>query len=205
MTLLTPVLHARGRFTVAAPFALQPNVLYECIAIRTFSDYVGAGLDAFSKFYEPMGISHERYEEDQAAGASICTFASSETELVYIPDSYITSLPILDQVAYSRIVLSVDLGALPDAVDLTFLRSTIAADVEAIIGKAAPVVNLHQAASKGVVTQAQHEALETARQAAITNQQTDRARLLATQEQLAATQAKVTLLEQILRDYGFLQ
>lgn len=204
MALLTPVLHAKGRFVADTPFALLPTVLYECIAIRSFADYVGVGQDAYSKFYEPMGVTRERYEEDLAAGASICTFASSETEVVYVPDSFILSLPILDQVAYSRLVLSMDLGAMPDTYDLTFLKSQLETTVQSIVGLSAPVVNVHKAPSKGVVTQAQHEAMEQARQAAISNQQTDRARLLATQAQLAAATSKITMLEQILRDYSIL-
>ena len=176
----TPKLHDKGKFEVGLPFALVSGAVYECIAIRSFVDLQKEGIDVLAKYYTPHAIAEAIYNADRLAGANIITLASPNQATIYIPDTYITALPLYNTVAYSQVVLSVSLGAVPDALDLTFLIAQLSAVCSDVIG-IEPTVNKHIAPSTGVITSAEHDVLETARIAAIANRTTDRAKVIAQQ------------------------
>lgn len=203
MSLKTPALHAAGLYQLRTPWSVPANVVYECIAIRDFKDYVQKGEDVYTTFYQPMGLSEAQYQADRALGANIITLASPSNPTIYVPDTYIEAYPFLGDIKYSHVVLSVSLGVVPDKMDLTFVRSQVAAVVSDTIG-VVPTVNVAVAPSTGLVTQAQHQVLETARNAAITNRKTDRARLIELQALVDAQQQRIAGLEQIIIDAGLL-
>lgn len=194
MSLKTPPLRAKGAYTLKTPWASEPGVIYECVAIRRFSELERAGVDIFEAYYEPKSILRSTYEADAAAGASIVTLTSATHLTIEVPDTYIESYPQTDYVPYHTVILSLSLGPVADSVDLTFLKAQIAATVSDVYGFN-PEVNTHTLPTDTIVTPAQHEALETARQAAITIRKTDRARVLELQAQLQETQNKLAGLE----------
>jgi len=193
----TPNLHAKGTYTVAVPFTITSGAVYECIAIRSFIDLQKEGINVKDKYYVPATLGDTEYNADAALGANIITLASPNHPTLYIPDTYITAIPFLNTVAYSSVVLSLSLGAIPDELDLTFLMDQIAAACSDVIGLE-PTVNKHIAPHTGVITSDQHDVLETARLAAVTNRTTDRAKVLQLQtanealaEEIAGLQAYI--------------
>jgi hypothetical protein len=202
MPLKTPPLHAKGIYQLLAPWTISATVLYECIAIRSFSDFIEKGENVFEKIYQPKGLTQAQYEADKAAGANIITLASGSLPVVHVPDTYIAAYPTLSNVAYKSVVLSVALGPLPDATDLTFLTTQVQGVVSDVIGVTSEV-KIHVLPNNDVFTETQAEALETARQAAITNRKTDRAKLLEATETIAALQAKLATMQQIIIDNGY--
>jgi hypothetical protein len=203
MSLMTPSLHAAGLYQLASPWTIPANVIYECIAIRDFDDFVKKGEDVFTLYYQPMGLDRSVYEADRALGADIITLASATHPTIYVPSTYIVAYPFLGDIKYSHVVLSVSLGALPDAMDLTFVKAQVAAVVSDSIG-VVPTVNVNVAPSTGLITQIEHQILETARQAAITNRKTDRAKLIEMQTLIDAQAQRIAGLEQIIIDAGLL-
>lgn len=203
MPLKTPPLHAKGTFVLRAPWVTVANSLYEAIAIRSFADFVEVGQNAYELFYRPQGLTVNDFEADKALGASIITLVSPSRPTIHVPDTYIDTYPDMGYVAYKSVVLSIALGSVPDQLDLTFLKDQVAGVVSDTIG-VLPTVLVHSAPATGVVTEDQHQLLETARNAAVTNRTTDRAKVLELQNQNDALHTKVALLEQILIANGLI-
>ena len=203
MALKTPPLHARGIYQLAEPWEASPTILYQCIAIRSFPDFVEKGQDVFSLFYQPKGLDEEAYQADRLAGANIITLASGSLPMIHVPDSYIESYPILGSSPYKSIVLSVALGPLPNDTSLDFLKDQVSGVVSDVIGVDSTVME-HAVANSDVITPEQAVTLEIARQAAISARVTDRAKLLQAQNDLAAAQQRITILEQIIIDNDLL-
>ncbi len=203
MSRMTPSLGAKGLYRLKTPWTIPAGVTYECIAIRSFEDFVDRGIDPMSKVYTPVDLTETALSADRAAGAKIITLQSGTRPLIFVPDTYIESYPALDGVPYSQVILSVNLGAIPDGLNLEFAKDRIAEAVAASFG-VVPVVNENVAPSTNYVTAAQHDQFEIGRQAAITNSQTSAAKILELQEIVERQREQILGLEQILEDNGLL-
>lgn len=205
MARLTPPLNATGRFTVAAPFdtVIFETVAYQAIALRRFTDIIELGEDIYEKYYAPRGLTEVQFKQDERANVVIVSLMNPSGEVWYVPDSYILSYPNQGDVKYQHVVLSVSLGPLPDHLPLDFALSQIASVASDTIGVTA-VSKLHVAPTVGTVTPEQHELLEVARTARITNRKTDRAKALEAVAQVTALQQRITALETIIVEAGLL-
>lgn len=195
----TPPLHAKGVYTLLAPWTTVGDAIYECIAVRSFADFVEKGQNVFQMFYAPKGLDQSVYQADLEAGAHIVTLQSQTSALIFVPDTYISKFPDLTGVEYKRIVLSVLLGPLPDDVDLTHAKTVLGDAASDITGVVAQVTE-HVAPYAGVVSADQHATLEVARQAAITNRSIDRATVIQQQAVIDAQAARIADLEAIIID-----
>lgn len=194
----TPPLHAKGVYSLRTPWTTVGDAVYECIAVRSFADFVDRGEDVYQKFYVPKALDRSVYEADLAAGAHIVTLQSETSAVIFVPDTFIERSADLTGVKYKRIVLSVLMGPLPDDVDLTFLKTQLAAVVSDVTGVVGTVTE-HVAPYAGIVTADQHATLEAARQAAITNRKIDRARVLEQQGVITAQAQRIQALEQLIQ------
>jgi hypothetical protein len=199
MSLMTPLLHAKGVYEVSAPWTIAPGIIYECIAIRSFVDLQKLGEDVFDLYYNPQGLDQIRYETDRILNANIITLISPTHPTIYVPDTFITKYPELNGVKYNRLVLSIDLGPLPDYEDLTFLKNQLQGVVSDVIGVVAEV-KVHIAPSTGVVSQSDHTAAQNARQAAITARDTDYAKLLETESLVTDLRTQLTSYEAVFKE-----
>ena len=151
----TPSLHAKGIYSLRTPWSTLGDTLYECIAIRSFEDFVNRGEDVFTKYYAPRNVPEEQYLADKAEGAHIVTLQSAVSAVIHVPDTFIEKFPDLSGVPYKRIVGSVLVGPLPDDVDLVHLKASLASVASDITGVDA-VVEILAAPYAGVVTAEQH-------------------------------------------------
>lgn len=197
----TPPLLAKGRYTLRTPWSANPLVLYTCKAIRTFDDIYKLGIDVQKTYYIPMGLSDGSiitspafsFQTEKAQQPNIITLHGDDGSVIYVPDTFIESYPNMAEVRYSRMVLSIDLGALPDYLDLTAIKTAVSNLVAQTSGVVAQVIE-HRAAATENPTALQHEILETNRLAAITLIETDHARALRMQVERDAVQAKLNAL-----------
>jgi len=203
MSLNVPPMGTRGLYSLKAPFSTVPNQLYTCAAVRYFKDIQNQGGDVFNKYYVPKGLTQADYTRDLAAGVAIVSLTSETQAPIYVPSSYILSFPGLTSFNYQNVVLSLSLGALPDTLDLTFLKTQVGSTVAAVIG-VVPTVFENVAASTGVITPEQHDALEAARQAAVTNQTTDYARFIEERDKRIVLEQKLASLEALIISKGVL-
>lgn len=190
----TPPMHAKGVYTLLTPWTTVGDALYECIAVRSFEDFLDRGESVYDRFYAPKGIDRATYEADLREGAHIVTLQSDTSAMIFVPDTYIDKYPDYSGVEYKRIVLSVLLGPIPDTLDLTHLKATIgqvASDVTGVVC----TVNEHVAPYAGVVTPEQHELLEVGRQAAVTNRKIDRAVVVEQKDMIDAQALRIKALE----------
>ena len=203
MSFLIPPINARGFYSLKAPWSTAPNTIYECIAIREVYDFTQIGTDPFELIYQPQSIERSVYDADVAAGVKILTLRSNTRPTLYVPNSYLLGFPSNDNVAYNHIVASISLGAIPDALDLTFLQDQLASATEATIG-VTPEVKIHAAPSDTYVSADQHNTLEQARQDAITNMKTDRARLLEANHLIDELRQVIARYEEIMREHDLI-
>jgi hypothetical protein len=200
---LTPTIGLKGRYTLAAPYdtLVLPTGLYECIAVRKFEDLLVLTVDVFADYYEPYGLLQSDYQADNRNGASIVTFVDVNDNYVYVPDTYILSIPSMDNVAYQHVVISLSLGPFPEYVGLTDLSTKLKELTETTIGvDTTPLV--HVAPTRNVMPSALHEGMEVARTNRIVGSQTERAKRIALEAQLVAARAEIAALQQILVDNG---
>lgn len=205
MSNLVPPIDTRGIYLLASPYAesLQPGELYRCAAIRSFRDVENQGGNVFTEYYENRNLSQADCEKDRRNDVKIVTLLSDAYAPVYVPSSYILSYPDIGTRNYQRVVLSVDLGPLPDVLDLTFVKTKMAGVVQESFG-VTPKVNIAIAPMSGVVTSEESDAREIARQSAVTNATTDYALYLKEREKNTVLETRCALLEKIVRDNGLL-
>lgn len=205
MSKRTPIVGAKGRFTLKQPF-ITPNGTYTCKAVRSITDLYRDNVDVFNVYYEPNGLTRETLRLDEQQNASIVTLVSQTATgniIIYVPDTYIESYPEVDNVNYSRVIFSVDFGILPDALDLSHVESMIKSEAVVIFGKE-PEVKKHIVEFNGFITVDEHEQLETSRLDAIANSDTERAKRIRAEQREAELQLKVNALEQLILDSGIL-
>jgi len=193
---LIPAIGTRGLYTLAAPFDQQvlPSVPYTCAAVRKLEDIVAAGADPKAIYYDANNIDATRYQQDLEAGVCICSLQAAEGSWIYVPSSFITVMPDQGGIPYRSIVLAVPLGAIPDALDLAYIKTQLSGLVKDNLGVDVEVKEV-AISPPGNLSQAEHDTLEAARQANITNRTTLRAQLIAVTAQRDAANAKIAELE----------
>lgn len=202
---LIPPPGTKGRYTVKVPFKTTPGVLYTCGAIRYFVDIENKGGNVYDEYYAnaPTPISEAIYRTDRQNGEVIVTLLSDTEAPIYLPSSYITEYPALDSVAYHHVVASASIGAIPVSLSLDFLETQLQKIISDTIG-VTPTIHWGVVPLSAVMTPAQHESAEAAREAAITNRTTDYARLAVVQAQLDLTQERLQIAEKIIKDHNLL-
>lgn len=191
-----PGINTTGLFTLLPPFdnALLPDVPYTCIGIRRLTDIAAAGGDPQAEYYTPYAIAEADYEADVANEVCIITLQSGSSSIVYVPSRYIDKAPELGGVQYTAMLMAIELGPVRDNLDLTYLKTKVAGVIEETIGITA-TPKLVAASLPMVLTNAQDETLEAARQANIAAVQTDHAKYLKAAAERDEAYAKIAELD----------
>jgi hypothetical protein len=200
----TPQLYASGKFVLTAPFIANPQVNYVCNAIRSFDDIYELNEDVFERYYAPLGLTTTRFNEDRAAKVCIVTLIAENSEIIYVPDSFIESFPDLSGTKYSRIVISLDLQALPDAINLQFVIQRIKDATQETIG-IIPDLRVHKSPTKGFTSASDHASAEAARVANITALKSDYQLVKELQTIVARQQVEIQTLVQLARDNDLIE
>jgi hypothetical protein len=194
-TPLNPNIGSSGLWTLASPFdaKLQAGVSYSCVAVRLLSDIIGNGGDPFTLYYSPNGLTQTDFQNDVSAGASIVSLQATGGTWLYLPNTYITQMPSQNNVPYTSIVLGVHCGALPDLLDLTYVKSKVSLAVQDAIG-VTPTIKSLAVSAKTLISQTEHAAITSTRNAAISQAGTPTAQLITVKGQLTSCQQQVTSL-----------
>lgn len=135
-----PTIGEKGHYRLAQPFELGPNDYYCCKSIRKISELTSSGLDVFTEFYEPKGLSLDVYEEHAAEDIEIIGLMSDEGHWVYVPSTYMLGYPNMNGVAYRTYSLVAELPAFPVDQNFESIKEEIADIVRSILG-VTPVVS----------------------------------------------------------------
>lgn len=196
-----PTIGAKGLYTLRAPFdtMLLNGVLYEPVEIRSLDAIIAAGLDPYTEYYEPKELTKEQYQADYEKGTYIISFRADSGNWAHVPSTYIDGSPDIGGVPYRSMLLVAYLAPVPDSLDLTFLQNRmkdLVFDTLGVQAEIRPVI----ASPSSIISQTEHDALESARAAVIANNKTDYAKYLQAKAELDAARAKIAILEQYIVD-----
>lgn len=200
MIKVTPSLGAKGVFILKEPFYANPSVDYWVSAIRSFQDMQSNPGNFIEDIYIANGLTQENYEQDSLANANIITLMAVNQSPIYVPDTYILSIPSSDIIPYKYFVASVELGAMSASYDLSYILDALKNTTKEYIGVDA-VVEAHVLPFDSIVSISQHESIETARKAAILINKTDKARLLEAENIIEKQKQKIEMLEELVLSY----
>jgi hypothetical protein len=174
---IIPPVGSSGNYVFNAPFSnlALPDDSYTCRAVRKLSDYVANNEDAYTNVYLAAGLTQANYQSDLAVDMPIASLQSQIGHWLYVPVSYIQSLPQNSGVPYQNMVLAVNIGAVPVGSDLTFLIQAISNVVADSYG-VTPQIKEVVTSKTSIVPYATDSQVQNARKGRITNSTTDTAK-----------------------------
>lgn len=178
MSQLLPTVGIRGKFTFRAPFdtRIGNDIVLECVAVREFSDVLAQGRDPFTYYYDIYDLEKSQYNEDVRSNRKLISLRAEDGGFFVVPEHYILSYPPMTGVTYSSTALAVNLGALPDVMQLDHVRNTVERAVKDALG-VTPEVKTVRFSKKEDVSYDEHLRLEASRLALIEDSRSDRAKL----------------------------
>lgn len=200
-----PAVGTRGRFVLDSPFAaaMTPNTLYTMKAVRSFDEIETLGQNIFELFYNPFGLTEQDLQTDRAAGAMIITLMTTASPPLYVPSTYV-KFPDLNYKPYNQYVAALSFGPLPDDTVFDPVIQALKNTCSDFLGVTDTVINIAFIPLTDVITPADHDNREAVRQAAISNRDTDYARLYEANATIATLKQRVAILEKIVKDNGLL-
>lgn len=165
-----PSLGMSGFYSLAAPYdkLISASAQYRCEGIQSLSAAVADGQDPLKIVYKANGDTEANFQKALADGVSLITISATSGRLIVFPSNALLMVPLADGVPYRNTILSVALGALPEAQDLSELQSEILAMVQAKYGiRSAAYVST--VGSPDILTRQQHEQVLAARASRITD------------------------------------
>lgn len=197
-----PNLKATGIWVLAAPFdkSLTANVVYTCEAVNSAAAIVADGGDPFLDYYaSPFDIPQSKYEDDLKAGVFIVKLQSTSGMIVNVPVSYIVNYPGGGGIPYRNMMVGVDLGVIPKSLELAYLLQKFKEITTDVVG-VEPKILLSANSEDILIDQVTAKALESARQAKITDRTTDRAKLIAANALILSLQQHTAELEKYIQE-----
>jgi hypothetical protein len=194
---ILPNVGASGVIKLKDPFSglCAANTPYEVTGVRTLQDIVASGQDPFALYYSPFGLDQTVYTSDVSNNVCILSLTASDGEVVYVPNSYLISLPIAMGVPYATMMVGINLGALPQDLSLTYFMDQVAELAHNILGVSAAEVRAMRASAITYLSVEDADTIETARQVVMDNVTTEMARRIAAETALNALQQKYNDLE----------
>ena len=154
------------------------------------ADIIHNGFDPYKEFYEPHGIARTVYNVHVKEDACIIALMSSGGAWVYVPTHYIVSYPNQGGIPYTSLVMGLDLGPIPNHLNLTGLKQKLIDVVRDYVGINSTATTVAVSETK-LLSHDNHTAIEAARVALIDSSETDYSRYLSVKAQRDALQSKV--------------
>lgn len=193
---LTPPIGASGIYTLASPYSTlyKTGVTYTCKAVRRLSEVIKNGTEPYSAYYATVSLDETTYNTDVANDECIVTLVSTGGDWLYVPTSYISSYPNANGIAYHSIVLAAHIGAIPTYMDLTSLKTKFSNLIRDNIG-ITPDIQEVVVSKEKMLSIADHNTVEAARVANITDTTTDSAKVITLTAENTSLRQKLTELE----------
>lgn len=192
---MTPPFGVRGYWEVEKPFKVNTLNEYQCVAIRSFNELFLKGMDVYREFYLPVGIVESTFNEDEKAHANIVVLQDDHGDFIHLPDTYILKFPNIKEDNFKRVVLSVDLGALPVGYGTSHLTSTVSKELEKTLGRSVSVKQHLAPLIENTLTPNELQRAEKVRRAAVTKNATPGGKYLALNQKYGDLLKYVKLLE----------
>ncbi len=201
MSNLIPSIGSKGVYRLAEPFnTLIKDIAYTCIAVRRLTDFIIAGRDPKVLYYTKHGIDDSIWDRDSSdPEVCIITLRSDSGQFVYVPSTFILSYPNLNGVPYTTRVLGINLGAIPDSMDLSPLYNSISNLIRDKIGINSTVKSVAISNTK-LKTKEEHDTFENARLQLVQSSQTERSRIIELEALVDKLKQTNNALEQYIKD-----
>lgn len=201
MQQLIPDIGSTGNFKFKEPFdkKIPGDIKYTCQSIRKISELIALNEDVLTINYLNNGLTKEDYERDRELNISIISLQSEIGAWFYVPSTYLSAYPNINGVTYTRMMLGVSLGAIPDSIDLTGLTASITNIIYDQLGISAEIkpIAISQSA---IVTYDNHERIEAVRKAKIKTIKSDTQLLAEAVRDRDAAILRATTLENYLKN-----
>lgn len=202
MAYLNPPVGMVGTIVLTAPFtnAVVANLPYTVRSVTSLKAIAAEGKDPYALYYQDAGISADKYQEDLTNNVCIISLESSSGVWVYVPNSYLASLPLTGGAPYTTYLVAVNLGLLPDNLDLSYFQSQLVQLAHDLMGVDNAEVKVVAASATLHLSQADAATIETARQTVMSTLTTDRAMYLQEKALRESAIQRIQLLEQYITD-----
>lgn len=178
MSYINPPLGTKGRWILQAPWNVTADTPYELTSTRKLGEFHQQKQDPYALIYQPYeaqeGDLKQTFLDDMTFDVPIFTLTADGGATVYVPADQVTSVPGVDQYAYRRIVLSVDLGMLETSTNISQVADAIKQSVLPVFG-VDPTIFVHDTPMTQMVSAEDHYQNITNRYANITQNKTYKA------------------------------
>jgi len=130
---LSPQVGVKGVYGVLPPFVLEDSP-YECTNVATMKSLILSGVNVYDVYFKPYGLTKNEYDIAYQRNDRIITLTSDSGEELELPEYYVKSIPLLDNVIYGNKALVIELGELPLDIDLNSLVNVIKEQAITLLG-----------------------------------------------------------------------
>jgi len=130
---LSPQVGVKGFYGVLPPFVLEDSP-YECTNVATMKSLIISGVNVYDVFFKPYGLSKTEYDVAYQSNDRIITLTSDSGEELELPEYYVNSIPLIDNVIYGNKSLVVELGEMPLDIDLSNIVNVIKEQAILLLG-----------------------------------------------------------------------
>lgn len=196
MDMIIPTVGSSGYFDLRSPFdtKILSGERYTCQAVRRISDYLANNETPLETIYIDAGLTEVEYEVDLKKDMYIVSLQAGTGHWVYVPASYINTLPIVNGIPYRTLMIGVALPAMPADKDFSNIQTAISNLVTDTLG-VTPNIKLVETSKTLLLDSAKHDILQSQRNAIISNSGTDRAKHVSAVMTLAQALDKISVLE----------
>lgn len=192
---LVPNIGSRGKYILKSPWEANTDLIYRCERISSILDFkLSEEIDVLKDIYLDKGLTKEDYENAIKDNIKIVTLKSGSKYRIDVPDNYIEKFPDKGFVPYQQQIISINLGLLPNDINLT---DTVEKIKELIGGTLNVKVNplIHKYESERFIDWATHVEMEKTRESGVKDSITNWERIKKLEEENTALSAAVIELE----------
>lgn len=196
---LLPPINVTGQFRLDTPLdtLFDSTTQYTVSGVRTIQEMLDNDEDVETFVYTNQGFTNTEYTEAVQNNTPIVIFTNAGGETFYIPANVILSIPDYSGTRFHEKTIAIDLNAVPEAMDLDFLKTEISDLIESMAG-ITPTIELLQTSQTYILTQSEYDLYEVNRNAKITSQETCRSKLIYYEQIIANQLLKINNLVKLL-------
>lgn len=124
---ITPNIGLSGLYQLAPELSnyYNPKVPYTCKSIRTLEDITRNGESLLEDYYIPLGLNQDSVTKDIQRKATIVGLVTDDNKWIYIPNTYIISMPSQSGIKYTPVSFGATIGPVHDNFDYTGFKSAV--------------------------------------------------------------------------------
>lgn len=175
---IVPPINLTGTFKLKVPLnnLINEKVTYTVDSIKSIPSLLGDMIDVETLVYLEQGLTSEDYNNDLKNDVPIVTLKSEGNALFNIPATYFSYMPQLNGKIFTNKALIINMGYIPDNIDLNFIKDELNDYILSITG-ITPDISIEEISGKLIVSYEEADTFESERLANITLKETCRYRL----------------------------